>query len=465
MFVYNNFTHDSRVLKEATTLSDAGYDVRVIALLDNSTDVYQQINGFRVIRVAKDPIHLKFLRFLSNFIMEQTSNNNYQSSMSGIKAHVQKIYLKIKEHDFHYIFLLFSWLMLLFYKLVKICLFIVSRLFFKSAKVVFYKLKSLLMKFHRPLCFLDYYIRAYRILSQEPGNIYHAHDLNTLPIAFWASKRHAAKLVYDSHELYVDRNQLRPPSRMGKFLLQRLESYFIRRSNAVITVNEAIANELAKRYRVRVPDVVMNTPSKKMEINTSNDNLLRKALGINKQYYIMLYCGVMTFNRGLDKVIKSLVYLPNYHLIFMGYGTEDYKNYLQNVAYEAKVQDRFSFFGPVPSKEVTLYAAGADLGVAPIENACLSYYYCSPNKVFEYISAGLPVIGSNFPELKRVILNYEIGYTFQPNDPADIARAAREVLDNKDKWIKMKHNTKLAAKEYNWEKESLKLLSLYHSLS
>ena len=303
------------------------------------------------------------------------------------------------------------------------------------------------------------------MVSQEPANIYHAHDFNTLPVAFWASRKHGAKLIYDSHELYVDRNLLQPPTRIKKYLLKRLECYYIRRSSAVITVNEAIANELAKRYKVKVPNVVMNTPSKRKVAISLNGNPLRTAIGVGEEYKILLYCGIMTFNRGLDKVIKSMAYLPHHYLVFMGYGTEEYKNYLREIASEAKIEDRFSFFGPVPSEKVTTFAAGADLGVAPIENACLSYYYCSPNKVFEYISAGLPVIGSNFPELKRVIHTYEIGSTFDPSDPVDIARAAREVLEDREGWNRMKQNTIKAAKVFNWENESLKLLELYGSVS
>ena len=148
----------------------------------------------------------------------------------------------------------------------------------------------------------------------------------------------------------------------------------------------------------------------------------------------------------------------------VGKGAEDFKAELLEIARREGVADRFSFFGPVPSDEVTAYAAGADLGVAPIENVCLSYYYCSPNKIFEYILSGLPVIASDFPEMSRVIRRFSLGEVFDPSDPRDIARAARAVLENPEQLRDMKRNTRAASETYNWENESRKLVQLYRSL-
>jgi glycosyltransferase involved in cell wall biosynthesis len=236
----------------------------------------------------------------------------------------------------------------------------------------------------------------------------------------------------------------------------------------VITVNETIAKELSSRYLVPTPWVVMNAPSMKSPAyitSTGNGKSLRAAIGIGSDLHLILYSGSITFNRGLEKVIESLVYLPDCYLVLMGYGTERYKISLQALAREIGVESRFSFFGPVPSEEVTTYASCADLGIAPIKNACLSYYYCSPNKLFEYILAGVPVIASNFPEMGKVIHKYEIGYTFDPEDSRGIARVIRRVFDNPQHYQKMKQNTITASHAYNWEKESKKLLEIYQTLS
>jgi glycosyltransferase involved in cell wall biosynthesis len=199
--------------------------------------------------------------------------------------------------------------------------------------------------------------------------------------------------------------------------------------------------------------------------STGNGKSLRTAIGIENDLHLILYSGGITFNRGLEKVIESLMYLPDCYLVLMGYGIERYKISLQALARKIGVESRFSFFGPVPSEEVTTYAACADIGIAPIKNACLSYYYCSPNKLFEYILAGLPVIASNFPEMRKVIDKYDIGYTFDPEDSHDIVRVIRRVLDNRQHYQKMKQNTITASHAYNWEKESKKLLGIYQTLN
>jgi len=271
-------------------------------------------------------------------------------------------------------------------------------------------------------------------------------------------------LVYDSHELYVERNAAKPLSRIENYLTSKIEAFLARRCDTVITVNASIAQELAHRYGIRLPHVLMNTPSLVKRSLRGQECSLRGRLKIPNEYTLLLYSGSITFGRGLPQVIESLRYLPSCHFVLMGFGSRDYLRHLKEVAAKDHVTSRVSFFGPVPSEEVTAVAATADLGIAPIENTCLSYYYCSPNKVFEYIAAGLPVVGSHFPELQRVIEGYKLGVTFNPEDPQDIARAINEVLEDRGKYEEMRQNALKAAKIFNWENESKKLLTIYQSL-
>jgi glycosyltransferase involved in cell wall biosynthesis len=327
-------------------------------------------------------------------------------------------------------------------------------------------LKRMLIPFHRHFCFLAFYRNAYRMVEHEKFNVFHAHDLNTLPVAYLSAIKNDAKLVYDSHELYIERNKLKPSSKVWKFILGKIEGFLIEKTDAVFTVNETIAEEMAKRYKIDKPGVVMNTPA---SINTMERCLrfngsLRSELSVPEQYRMILYIGAITFNRGLEELIKSLQYLPDCYLVYMGYGSEPFKSRLLDIVQKIDVADRFSFFGPVPSEQVIHYAADADVGVAPIANACMSYYYCSPNKLFEYMNAGLPVAASNFPELEKVVIGHEIGTSFNPADPRDIADSIRQILDDAPTREKMAQNAVRASKLYNWEIESKKLLKIYSGL-
>lgn len=376
MLVDNGCQHDSRVLREARTLAENGYEVRIIAVLDEGTQSYEDRDGFRIIRVKRP-----------------------------------------------------NWLR---------------------------KIKLLLR--------LGYYVRCFFTINQRVADIYHAHDLGTLPVAYYAAKRHQGILIYDSHELYIERNTLKPTSQITKYLISKIEAFLIRRSDVVITVNESIAQELAHRYRIKLPYVLINVPFLLKKPLRDPQYSLRVILGIPDQYMVLLYLGSITFGRGLSQTIESLKYLPYCYFVMMGYGAKNYIEYLQKVSMKEGVSHRVLFFGPVPPEEVAVFASTADIGIAPIENTCLSYYYCSPNKVFEYIMAGLPVVGSNFPELKRIIEGYNLGATFDPEDPQDIARAINEVLGDPAKYEEMRQNALKAAKIFNWENESKKLLAIYKSL-
>ena len=211
----------------------------------------------------------------------------------------------------------------------------------------------------------------------------------------------------------------------------------------------------------------MNTPNQvqNADMTLIGNQQLRCALSIPTDKKLLIYVGGITFNRGLEELIISLDSLPDCYLVCMGYGTEPFKQRLLDLASDTGVKDRFFFFGPVPTNEVVCFAAGADLGVAPIANACMSYYYCSPNKLFEYMNAGLPVIASNFPELEKVVLGHEIGLTFDPADPDDIARAARKILDNPALAARMRQNALNASGHYNWGNEARKLIGIYERLA
>lgn len=514
MFVYNNFKHDSRVLKEAKTLAEAGYDVRVIALLDKVTEPYEERDGFRVIRVVKNPLHYRLLRVMkpplrflnpSSYIPERPgwklpdrcSVRFKCNILSKLIARMKQPFREIDEEITDkgtagyireairtrpIIFFTLGWIRLLVYYMYRCARGVFPRRIRRSAKVIykytkealywvicrparqlrnfFYdRLKCFLMILHRPLCFLDYYSRSLRLVRKEPADIYHAHDLNTLPAAYWARYLTGGKIVYDSHELYTETSSI---SNFEKLISKISERYLIRRVNKVITVNGSIANELLKRYKVRLPIVIMNCPQIINQKSKPRNSLLRQKLELDNEKPIILYQGGYAPNRGLQGLIMSTHYLKKGILVLMGWGKLEQE--LKDLTKAEGLSERVRFTHPVPQQEVLYYTASATLGVIPYQFVGLNNYYSSPNKLFEYIAGGLPVVGSNFPELKKVIEGYSLGKTFNPDDPEDIAEAINYVLSDKDRYDEMKKNALRAAKIFNWENESKKLLRIYRRL-
>ena len=524
MFVFNNSKHDARVLKEAKTLADAGYNVTIVAILDKNTEPYEERDGFSITRVKLDPVHIRLLRSYREgrdvlYYTKAALLYPIQILVSAIRwlrpkagrvgqtilLFGQKIFdlskqafvlaLKIVASPIVIAAKIFgaanpprkkrvtrTWylrvgrpLKIFWYRHVKRAWNLWVRRPLKLAGSKIHKqtyafLKSVLMRFHRPLSYLDYYQRAAKVIPDGEVDIFHGHDLNALPAAFLARRKNtSARVIYDSHELYVERNTQRKKGFWYKFLTSQLEKYLIRRSSAVITVNNAIAEELARRYKINKPVVIRNVPYKlKVNIDDSAERAgydLKTILGIANDTPLLLYLGGITFNRGIEELIESLVHLDDCRLAVVGYGPDKYKKELSDLATELGVNDRLFFYGPVEHRLVPLFAASADLGVAPIKNCCLSYYLSLPNKLFEYIAAGLPVIGSNLPEIRGVIEEYKIGAVFDPEDPADIAEAAKSILSDKSAYQRMRSNAHKAAEVLNWENESKKLVELYSRMS
>jgi glycosyltransferase involved in cell wall biosynthesis len=315
------------------------------------------------------------------------------------------------------------------------------------------------MLFHKPLCYWDYYCRSLKLVAQEPADIYHAHDLNTLPVAYWAVRRYGGKLLYDSHELYTETSNL---SRTERAVSRLFESFLIRRCSAVITVNSSIAEELAARYGISRPAVVMNCPIQPNYV--SENDILRAKLGLQKEDLLVLYQGGFSPHRGLENLIAAIAMLPQARLVMMGWGRleEDLRALADAMGLLGK---RIFFLPPVPQDELLLWTASADVGVIPYRNVGLNNYYSLPNKLFEYIAAGIPVVASDFPELRRVIEEFKVGCTFNPDDPKDIARAINWILEDEQRLVELKANARKAAAVLNWDNEEKKLLAIYKRLT
>lgn len=431
MLVYNHFTNDSRVLKEAFSLSKNGYNIHIFAIWEKGLEKKEVIGkNILLTRVDFTPMHKKII-----------GKKNFERLK-------QMIYGKSKpDHSLN---------------LKKTST--VSKNTFSKKKLSSLKFKINMI--NKYFSYTGFYADVKKeIISNdfEQVDIIHAHDLNTLNFGVKLAKKYKAKLVYDSHELYVYRNKPYHTPKWFENWQKRREGRLIKKCDNVITVSKSIVNYLAKTYHIEKPVLVMNTPNHLSEIKLNHKGI-KDSLNIKENQKIILYSGAISFNRGLDKLIESLKYIKNAHLVLMGMGNQPFKNYLNYVAKNNNVQDRFHFFGPVKPAEVTSYIKDADIGVAPIENVCLSYYFCSPNKVFEYIQGGIPVSGSNFPDLKEVIEDNNIGNTFDPEVPEDIASKLNELLKNQDLYKKMKTNVLAIKDKYKWENEEQKLISLYSKL-
>lgn len=423
-------TADSRVLKEAKTLKQAGYDIRIIAFQGADTAPYEDRDGIKIFRVN--------LFGCSSFLRKLNSPPSF-----GVETKVATS----PEVSINFIG-----------RIKAIVRSVLSKRAISLVSILAAVYRTFYLWYFFYYC---YYCSSFLVARKETADIYHAHDLVTLPVAWLLKIINKGKLVYDCHELWLDRNRIPKRSRLNRAFIQCIESFLIKRTDANIVVSDSIARALSVRYHIAEPAVVFNAPD---DYPVKRSDILREQIRIPTGDKIVLYIGFMTPNRGIDELIRALKYLSHCSLVLMGYGGLNYIAVLRKLIEDEAMTGRVHFFGPVPYEEVTRYAASADLGAAPIKNACLSYYYCSPNKIFEYLAASIPVVASNFPDLRKVVEGHRVGVTFDPESPKDIARAIDYVLSDKDKYEEMRKNAMEAAKIYNWRNESKKLLDIYEGL-
>ena len=307
--------------------------------------------------------------------------------------------------------------------------------------------------------YIEFLFQTIRKLIWHPFDIYHAHDLETLPIGFIISRIKHKPLVYDSHELYIDSVKTHKIARPFWYLI---EKFLAPKTSVNIMETKSRGEVFAKRYRVNRPNVLMNCQY--LNINKNKSNVLRKLLPIPIENKILIYQGKVEQNRGVDILIDALKHLKKVTLVIIGPG-----NYINTLRQNVKLsgqQNHAFVLDPVPWEQLAEFTASADIGVFPLQNVCLNYYLALSNKLFEYLSAGLPVVFSNFPEIRKIIIDNNVGTVVNEKDPVEIAESIDYILNNPKVYKEMSNNAiRIVKEKYNWEIEGQKLLNIYDKIS
>lgn len=308
----------------------------------------------------------------------------------------------------------------------------------------------------------DYAARAAAIAP--PADVFHGHDLSAVDAALHARARHGrGAVIYDAHELYVESGRLAQASWTLKRILRRRESHAWHRVDAVITVNAGIRDELCRRYGSRDVLILHNCVSVKP---LPAENRLRTTLQLPQATPIVLYQGSFTEARGLPLLMRAMNEPPmaEVHLVLMGFGPMFHE--LQMSAAE---HPRVHVLPPVPPGELDEWVAGADVCVMTNQPAGMNEVFSTPNKLFESIAAGVPVVTSDFPLRRSIVLDPvlgPLGSVCDPTDPRAISMAIASLLDGGPEAHAAMRRRCLRAAEtrWNWANEERGLLALYHRL-
>ncbi len=307
-----------------------------------------------------------------------------------------------------------------------------------------------------------YWREAARAAVAWTPDVVHANDGNTLAPAWWVARRTGACVVYDAHELWRHRN-VRQDRPLAPHVEAAIESLAIRRAAGVVTVSPSIAHWLQTTYQLPVlPTLVRNIPRRADEPAAPSRGRLRQLAGLSAGAQVIAYGGRITTSRGIEETLEALAMLPQHvHFVLLGYGEPDYLATLQARVAARGLGRRVHFVGKVPPAEVSTALADADLSVVYVRPVCLSYEFSLPNKLFESIHAGLPVAAADLPDTAAVVREHGVGEIFDADSPADMARTISTVLADPQRY---RDASRAAAEVLTWQHEEAELLGLYRKV-
>ena len=256
-------------------------------------------------------------------------------------------------------------------------------------------------------------------LRVKPSYV-HAHDTLVLPAATILSVLSRATLIYDAHELESNKNGQNLLMRFGTLLIEKI---CWPRVNKFITVSQAIQNWYFETFSEKDSEVIFNSP---ITYNYEKTNYLRERFSIDNASFVHIYIGYLSNGRGIDHILDAFSACNNKnHVVFLGEGA--FKDKI--VEFSTKFNN-IHYHAPVLHTEVVNVASSADVGLCLIENVSTSDYFSLPNKLFEYLFSGLKVIGSDFPEIKKIIVDYNGGVTCENNSIALMYALSRVDLND-----------------------------------
>lgn len=297
---------------------------------------------------------------------------------------------------------------------------------------------------------------------------YHCHDLNTALVGWAASKLINTKLVCDFHEWFSENvswdpltSNYVPHKELKRQIYQGLEALVVNKADHIITVCESIANDINSQY-LTVPrqiEIIRNIPLSSKSVRKFPS--LREITNV-KDRFIILWQGGTGPSRNIEPIIEALQYLSNVCLIIRGTSLEVYGRVYEELAKKIGVDERLILLPPVDSCDVVAAANGADVGIWSLPDFGKNFSYALPNKIFEYLHAGLPLVCADYPEVRSLIDQFKIGTLFDPYDPQSIASAVTKIMD-KDFLKRCKVNISISIKELDPDREWGKLSKIYPS--
>ena len=295
----------------------------------------------------------------------------------------------------------------------------------------------------------NYHCMLQRISQKINPDIFIAGDLFSLAVC--AKQKNKCMKIFDSRELYSKLASLvnKP---IAQYFWCKYEKLFYKKMDKIIVTAKSDKNYLINRYGKKSIETIYNFPQTPKTIVKLN---LRQHFKLPIETKIFIYQGAIQRGRGIDEMIKLLTKFVKCVAIIIGQGC--YTRQLKQYSKKLNVNNRVYFLGLIPYNELISITKQANLGFSLIQPISQSYKNALPNKLFEYGLAGIPTISSNFVELKKYTIDYNLGKTVNPSNFNEQIKVVQELLT----WKNNKQIKKTVIKNFSWEAQTDKFLKLF----
>jgi glycosyltransferase involved in cell wall biosynthesis len=322
-----------------------------------------------------------------------------------------------------------------------------------------YTTKRLSLAFNKGMAFYaNLNFRLFFLLLFHRADILLSNDLDTLPANYLVAVIKRKKLVYDTHEYFTGVPELNERKTVKK-IWKKLEAFLLPRVKNAYTVNDSIASLYEEEYGIHL-QVIRNMPIRNAYTNT---DINLRSLGVPAEKAIVVYQGAVNKDRGLEEAITAMQWVDTAVLLIIGTG--DLLTKLREEVKQKKLQQKVFFTGLIPMEQLPSYTSLASLGLSIEKDTNLNYRYSLPNKVFDYIQAGIPLLAYPMKEVKSLIDQYGLGDFIHNHEPSHLAEKINQLLNDKKKLQQYADACKKAAELLSWDKEEKKLKSIFENIT
>jgi glycosyltransferase involved in cell wall biosynthesis len=421
---YSSGEYDARALRMAESAVQAGWDVTVYARWHRGLAPVEERDGFRLVRAPKDWRYLVpgLRRIVRRRYRAAMARKPSSSALGGAAQNTSRSRFRFRPLErWHW------W--------------------------------QRIREF--PLQPMGWAIALEEVV--EPADVWHGMWAGSLPALARLRRRHGGRTVYDSRDIFMHSRKFARLGRPGRNLLEWVERRWARRVDHVLTVNDAYAGLLVDQLHIPRPTVVMNC----REIWTPpspRPDLIREALGLPAETGIVLYQGFLTIERGIEQAMEAILQVPSAVLVLMGFGVleEGLADQVTRPPYLGRVH----LLPPVPPEALLRWSASADALIMAIQPTTLNHRYTTPQKLFESMAAGVPVVASDLPGMAPIVQATGAGVLCDPTSPASIAAAISSIMSAtpEDRLALRQNALRAAHDEYNWEAQLGTLFDVYRHL-